>query len=131
MKDDPTPDAVEQDFFAALIGSNVEALDRVLADDFVLIDVMTGSEITKSMLLEVIGGGQLKFETIDRVEFRVRVYETAAVVNGRTEMKGSFAGAPFSTSSRYTHVYIEQRGYWRMVAAQGTPIASSKPTLAQ
>ena len=131
MKDDPTPDVVEQDFFTALIGSNVEALDRVLADDFVLIDVMTGSEITKSMLLEVIGGGQLKFETIDRVEFRVRVYETAAVVNGRTEMKGSFAGATFNASSRYTHVYIEQRGHWRMVAAQGTPIASSKPTLAQ
>jgi hypothetical protein len=125
MKDNLTPDAVEQEFFAALIGSSVETLDRVLADDFVLIDVMTGSEISKAMLLEVIGAGQLKFEDIDRVEFRVRLYETAAVVNGRTEMKGSFAGEAFSTSSRYTHVYIEQHGHWRMVAAQGTPISSS------
>ena len=125
MKDDPTPDVVEQEFFTALIGSNVETLDRVLTDDFVLIDVMTGSEISKSMLLEVIGAGQLKFEAIDRSEFRVRVYEAVAVVNGRTEMRGAFAGETFSASSRYTHVYIEQHGHWRIVAAQGTPISSS------
>jgi hypothetical protein len=125
MKDNLTPDAVEQEFFSALLSSSVKTLNRVLADDFVLIDVMTGSEIPKSTLLEAIGGGQLKFETIDRVEFRVRVYEAAAVINGRTEMRGAFAGETFSASSRYTHVYIEQGGHWRMVAAQGTPIAAS------
>jgi len=125
MKDNLTLDAVEQEFFSALLSSKVETLNRVLADDFVLIDVMTGSEILKSMLLEVIGSRQLKFETVDRLEFRVRIYETAAVVNGRTEMEGTFAGKTFRASSRYTHVYIEQGGHWRMVAAQGTPIAAS------
>jgi len=125
MNNTPTPEVAEQEFFAALIGSNVQTLNRVLADDFVLIDVMTGSEISKAMLLEVICGGRLKFETIDRSEFRVRIYETAAVINGRTEMKGAFAGEIFHASSRYTHVYIKQLGHWRMVAAQGTQIASS------
>jgi len=125
MKDNLTPDAVEQEFFSALLSSKVETLNRVLADDFVLIDVMTGSEISKPALLEMIGAGQLKFETIDRLEFRVRVYEAAAVINGRTEMKGTFAGETFRASSRYTHLYIKHRGDWRMVAAQGTQIASS------
>jgi len=30
---------------------------------------------------------------------------------------------PFVASSRYTHVYIQQEGRWRMVSAQGTRIA--------
>ncbi|MGH9840107.1 MAG: nuclear transport factor 2 family protein [Blastocatellia bacterium] len=118
-----TPDAVEKEFFTALIEANVETLDRVLADDFVLIDVMTGSEVAKSALLDVVGGGHLKFARIDRLEFRVRVYGTTAVVTGRTEMSGRFGGQPFGAGSRYTHVFVEQGGQWRMVAAQGTQIA--------
>jgi ketosteroid isomerase-like protein len=117
-----TPDAAEQEFFAALVEADVETLGRVLADDFVLIDVMTGSEVPKSALLEVVGGGELQFASIERVEFRVRVYGTAAVVTGRTEMGGVYAGQPFQASSRYTHVFVAEGAGWRMVAAQGTQI---------
>jgi hypothetical protein len=124
MGDELNPDAVERRFFTALIDANVEALDRILADDFILIDVMSGSEILKSVLLNLIRSGQLKFETIERLESRVRPYQGAAVINGRTLMSGAFSGESFRTSSRYTHVYIEQQGQWRMVSAQGTQIAS-------
>lgn len=119
------PEIVEQEFFTALVEANVSALNRVLADDFVLIDVMTGSEVSKSMLLEVVGGGGVKFERIDRVEYRVRVYEGTAVVTGRTEMSGKFGDQPFGASSRYTHVFVAEHGQWRMVAAQGTQITPS------
>ena len=73
--------------------ANVGVLDRVLADDFVMIDVMTGSEVPKAALLDVVGSGQLKFEAIERIEYRVRVYGIAAVVNGRTEMSGHYREA--------------------------------------
>lgn len=119
-----TPDSAEQEFFAALTDANVAALDGVLADDFVLIDVMTGSEVPRAALLEVVGGGQLKFEAIERVEHRVREYGIAAVITGRTEMNGVFSGQPFRASSRYTHVFVNDSGNWRMVAAQGTQIVS-------
>jgi ketosteroid isomerase-like protein len=118
-------EAVEQEFFTALIEADLEALRRILADDFVLIDVMTGSEVTKSALLGVVGAGQLRFEGIDRTEYRVRLYGTTTVITGRTEMKGYFGEHPFHASSRYTHVFIEQSEHWRMVAAQGTQIAPS------
>jgi len=52
----------------------------------------------------------------------VRVYQTTAVITGRTEMSGQFGETPFATKSRYTHVYVEQQGRWRLVAAQGTKI---------
>ncbi len=119
-----TPDEAEQAFFTALIEANLETLDKVLSDDFVLIDVMSGSEIAKSALLEVVGGGQLKFDNIVRKEFRVRTYGQTAVVIGQTKMRGAFEGQPFGASSRYTHVFVEQSDRWRMVAAQGTQITS-------
>jgi uncharacterized protein DUF4440 len=115
--------AAEDRFFGALLEGDMEGLDRVLADDFILIDVMTGSEITKSSLLAVIGAGQLQFDVIERAGHLVRVYQTTAVITGRTEMKGRFGDAPFAASSRYTHVYVEQQGVWHLVAAQGTQIA--------
>ena len=118
-----TPDSAEQDFFTALIEANVEGLNGILADDFVMIDVMTGSEVPKSALLDIVISGQLKFEAIERVEFRVRAYGTVAVITGRTEMKGLYDGHSFQANSRYTHVFVADGGRWRMVAAQGTQIA--------
>ena len=68
MHNQSDPLAAEQQFFSSLIGGDVGALDRILGDDFLLIDVMTGSEVKKLDLLAVLGSGQLKFETIQPVE---------------------------------------------------------------
>ena len=114
---------MEREFFAALLQADLEALERVLADDFLLIDVMRGAEITKASLLGVLGSGQLRFEDIEPTDQRVRLYRATAVVTGRTRMRGRFGGTPFAALSRY-HVYVEQYGRWRLVAARGTPIAS-------
>lgn len=123
MIDESGPLAAEREFFTALVAGSVGTLDRVLADDFMLIDVMSGSEITKPALLAVIGSGQLKFGTVEPAPPRVRIYGNTAVVTGRTQMSGQFGEASFTTRSRYTHVYVEQQGRWRMVAAQGTQIS--------
>lgn len=124
MDEASDPLAAERQFFTALVEAGLGALDRVLADDFLLIDVMSGAEITKTSLLAVLGSGQLRFEVIEPAEQRVRRYQATAVVTGRTRMSGWFGGTPFAALSRYTHVYVEQQGRWRMLSAQGTPIAS-------
>lgn len=105
-EDDQDPLAAERRFFAALIAADLEDLDRVLADDFVLIDVMRGDEIPKPALVAVLGSGQLRFLAIEPLESRVRRYPGTAVVTGRTHMSGTFDGTPFTTSSRYTHVRL-------------------------
>ncbi len=102
----------------------MEALDRILGDDFLLIDVMTGSEVKKPDLLAVLRLGQLKFEAIEPVESRVRLYGNTAVITGRTQMTGRFGEMPFTASSRYTHVFIREQSQWRLVTAQGTQIRS-------
>lgn len=123
MADDNGPLAAERRFFSALVQGDVDALDEVLADDFLLIDVMSGSEVPRAAMLDVVGSGQLKFHAIEPAEARVRRYGDAAVITGRTEMKMSFGDQAIEARSRYTHVFVEQDGRWRMVSAQGTQIA--------
>ncbi len=123
MNDALDPLVTDRQFFSALMAGNVEDLQQILADDFIMIAVMGGSEVTKSSLLEAMESGQLKFEAVAPAEMRVRTYQTTALVTGRTEMSGRINETPFAIRSRYTHVYVEQQGRWRLVAAQGTQIS--------
>jgi ketosteroid isomerase-like protein len=118
------PEVTEQEFFEALIEADQAALDRLLADDFLLIDVLTGSEVSKSALIEIVGARALRFEEIDRINLRVRFYGAVAVITGQTAVIGDFNGRRFEVESRYTHVLTEQLGNWRMVAAQGTQVVT-------
>jgi ketosteroid isomerase-like protein len=120
--------AADDRFFAALLRADGPALDRILVDDFVLIDVNSGTEVTKSLFVPAVGAGRLTFEDIevDAAARRVRTYGPAAVVTGRTQMHGSFEGAAWTAHSRYTHVFVEDQGSWRLASAQGTPIAAER-----
>lgn len=120
--------AAERRFFAGLLEADVGALGRVLADDFILIDVMRGEEVSRAALLEAVGLRQVRFDAIEPAEARVRSYGSAAVVTGRTRMRGSFGGRPFAVHSRYTHVFVERGGHWRLVGAQGTLIVPAPET---
>ena len=117
------PMTADRQFFAALLDRDAQALDRILGDDFILIEVMSGSVITKPEFLAAINLGQVTFEAIEPADNRVRHYQGTAVITGRTNMKGQLAGKPFSVSSRYTHVFVTQQNEWRLVSAQGTQIS--------
>ena len=119
------PLAADRRFFNALAAGDAQALDHILADDFILIDVLSGSEITKPAFLAATGSGQLKFEAIEPADNRVRLYQTTTIITGRTQMKGRLGDAPFAASSRYTHVFVPQQNEWRLATAQGTPIAAT------
>jgi hypothetical protein len=120
--------AAEDRFFGALLDGNGEALRAVLTPDFVLIDVMTGSEIPGSVLVDLVGGGQLVFDTVERMDSRVRAYGAGVgVVTGQTRMRGRYQDQAFGAHSRYTHVYVDQDSGWRLASAQGTPIAEGPP----
>ena len=114
--------SAEQAFFAALLAGDVTTLDRLLADDFQIVDVMRGGLTAKSELLAALETGSVRFLEIEPDETRVRMYGEAAVVTGRTRMRMSIGPEQAEVRSRYTHVYVWQSGAWRFVSAQGTPI---------
>jgi ketosteroid isomerase-like protein len=115
--------AAEARFFAALLQGKGGELEGILGPDFILIDVMTGSEIPRGVLVDLVGSRQLVFESVERQEARVRLYGGTAIVTGATRMSGHFGDQRFGAHSRYTHVYVHGRDGWRLVTAQGTPIA--------
>jgi Domain of unknown function (DUF4440) len=115
----------ERRFFGALSDGQFEVLDELLADDFLLIDVFSGAEFTKSGLLATVSSGELKFEEINRLDWWVRFYASTAVAIGSTKMRGRFGDDAFAISSRYTHIYAKLEDQWRLVSAQGTPITSA------
>lgn len=120
--------AVEDRFFDALLRGDGEALEAVLSPDFLLIDVMTGSEVSGPALIGLVGSGQLRFESVERLDAPVRAYGPAAVVTGQTRLRGRFGEEPLEPHSRYTHVYVRPGSAWQLASAQGTPIAASPPT---
>lgn len=118
--------AADNRFFEALMHADSATLDKLLVEDFILVDVNMGSAIEKSILVPLVGSGHLKFDEIqpNPAEWRVRFYGPTAIATGRTQMRGSYESAPWSAHSRYTHVYIEDQGTWRLASAQGTPIVA-------
>jgi hypothetical protein len=125
MKNELNPLVAEQEFFGALIAGKMEVLDELLIDDFILVDVMRGAEISKPELLAAVTSGQVRFEAIEPSGAQVRSFGPTAIVNGRTEMRGRAGDMAFAVRSRYTHVYVEQQGRWRMASAQGTQIVET------
>ena len=124
------PLAADKRFFNALIAGDAQALDRILTDDFILIGVMSGSEITKPAFLAGIGSEQVKFEAIEPADNRVRLDQTTAIITGRTQMKGRLGDAPFAARSRYIHVFVSLQNEWRLATAQGTQISPPPGQLA-
>ena len=119
------PEEVESTFFESLISGDAVGLQRIVSNDVVLIDVMSGSEVSGPQLAEVLRSGSLKFHSIERLGFNVRVYGEVAIITGQTVMEGNFEGQQFKINSAYTHVFVKENQSWRMVSAQGTPVTSS------
>ncbi len=112
-------------FFAALVKRDVPALKTLLADDFVIVEVSTGSVHARTTFLDAIRDGAVAFEAIETFpeDALVRHYSGIAIVIGRTNMSfGGADGSTFRAGSRYTHVFRADGGDWRLISAQGTRV---------
>lgn len=114
-------------FFAALLAADRPSLEAILADDFVIIDVMSGGVTERDVLLDALGSGALRFLEIDRDRnaITLRRRADATVVIGRTRMTMSFGDTTTTVLSRYAHTFVSDSGRWRLLTAQGTPIIES------
>jgi ketosteroid isomerase-like protein len=102
----------------AFLARDTEALDRILADDFIFTDP-EGNLVTKADWIAEIGSGDLTFEAIHTDDLQIRIYGDAAVTFGRVTMKGrSTKEGDFHASYCYTAMYVKQDGRWQAVAEQ-------------
>ena len=104
--------ACDESFFAALLAADPDLVGTILADGFVIVDVLSGQVARRDELLGAIRSGQLRFTEVTRYaeERSVRLRPPAAVVTGRTRMVLRYQGDEVTTQSRYTHVYTRDSG---------------------
>jgi len=99
----------------AQIHADAAALDRIYADDFIGVGP-SGTVRSKAQVIADFTSGDLRFQSISTDDVQVRVYGNAAVETGRSIMDGQDKGKAVPRDTRFTRVWIQQQGRWRLVA---------------
>ncbi|HKF47677.1 MAG TPA: nuclear transport factor 2 family protein [Terracidiphilus sp.] len=115
-------DQLEQQWKDAVIGHNVQAMDSLLADDYIAITA-NGLLQSKDQTLANLKDGTLHLESITFSDRKVRFYGKTALVTSRAEVSGSAADGDVSGSYRYTRVYVHDgAGGWKIVSFEASRI---------
>jgi ketosteroid isomerase-like protein len=114
--------AFENAWNHALEGKDTKALDMILANTFVAIDI-DGSVSSKSEFLASIKAPDYQPSQAVTEQSNVQVYGNAAVVVGIFRVKGAEKGKPYVHRERFVDTWIKMNGTWQCVASTGTLIA--------
>ncbi|MBV9326776.1 MAG: nuclear transport factor 2 family protein [Chloroflexi bacterium] len=120
-----------QRWAAAELAADSNALEPLLADDFLLVGPL-GFMLDKAQYLGSRRSGDLKHESLVWEDVRVRAYGDAAVAVGSQTQRSTFQGRDASGRFRVTQVAVRQGGGWVIVGLHYSPIAqppeSAAPT---
>jgi ketosteroid isomerase-like protein len=105
---------LEKTFAEAIAKNDPEAIERFVADDWIIIDP-DGEIVDRTRFFEVIKSGALTHDMMESDDLRVRIYGDSAVVTALTHTRGKFMGQEFSTQERATDVFVKCDGRWQCV----------------
>lgn len=112
---------LERDAVDAMKRNDISFLENLEAPDYLFIDP-AGMVHTREEDLAIARSGDLKIESINIDEMKVRVYGDTAVVTGQSTVKGAFKTQDISGKYRWTDVFVKRNGKWQLVNAQLTPV---------
>lgn len=110
---------LEKEFERAVADNDVDAIDGLLADDWIIVGP-DGGITEKARFLGVIKSGALSHESMESADLRVRLYGNTAVVTGLTTTKGKFSGQDFTSCERATDIFVKQDDRWKCIFTQLT-----------
>jgi ketosteroid isomerase-like protein len=116
----------EQMLTDSLLKHDSAPFEKTLADSFVFV-APDGSLQQRAAFIADLDNGNLKITSTTNEDMAVRVYGDAAIVSYRSTDKGMYKDTDISGQYRWTDVFVKQKGEWRIVATQGTPIAPMTP----
>ncbi len=106
---------LEADWNAAHVQGDAAALDRLFADDLVV--VVPGMRVmTKMDAVGMFRSGRMKFDRYETSETKFRAYGTTAIVTGRLLRTRRLADAAVDDDWRFTKVYVRRSGGWQVVS---------------
>jgi ketosteroid isomerase-like protein len=104
----------------ALKRSDLAALDRIMADDFMLL-AADGTILSKEQDTAPIKSGDVRFESLTTEGVKVFVYGDTAVVTGTGTYKVNYKGKAATIRERFFDVYQKRKGQWQVIASRPTP----------
>jgi ketosteroid isomerase-like protein len=113
---------VENHWAEATVKGDVQALERLYADEYLAIDP-AGATFTKAQDIANVKSGNFKLVTFKLDELKVRLHGEVAVVTGRNTIKATYMGKDISGAYRFTDVFVKRGGRWQVLTTQGTLVA--------
>jgi len=111
--------ALDTEYQAAVKANDAATMDRILADDFVLV-TGKGKVFTKTDLLNEARAKNMKYEHQEDSNQKVRVWGNTAVVTALLWAKGTDNGKPFEYKLWFSDTYVRTSTGWRYVFAQSS-----------
>jgi ketosteroid isomerase-like protein len=106
----------ERDACKAFLGADVPALERVLTPDFTL-TLSSGEVSTRADEINELQSGKIHYDVFENYDMLARLYgNDAAVVLGKTRVKGTADGKPFDRVVQFTDTLIKRDGRWQLAA---------------
>ena len=104
---------------AAVEKNDAAGMDRILADDFILV-TGNGKTHTKADLMAEARSGRVVYEHQSDSEQIVRVWGDTAVVTAKLWEKGTDQGKPFEYTLWFSDTYTRTPAGWRYVFGQAS-----------
>ena len=111
--------ALDTQYQAAVKNNDAATMDRILADDFVLV-TGRGKTQSKADLLKEARSKAIVYEHQEDSNQKVRVWGDTAVVTALLWAKGTEEGKPFEYKLWFSDIYVRTATGWRYLFAQAS-----------
>lgn len=111
--------ALDSQYQEAVKKNDVATMDRILADDFILV-TGRGQTQTKGDLLKESGSGAITYEHQEDTDRTVRIWGDTAVVTALLWVKGTEKGKSFDYKLWFSDVYVRTPTGWRYAFGQAS-----------
>jgi ketosteroid isomerase-like protein len=114
---------LEAEWNAAHVRGDAPALDKLFADDLVVV-VPAMRPMSKADSLGVFASGKMKFDRYETSDTAIRVYGDSAIVTGRLQRARRMGDRAIDDDWRFTKVYVRRTGQWQVVSfhASNAPV---------
>jgi ketosteroid isomerase-like protein len=117
--DRATVAALDTEFQAAVKNNDAATIDRILADDFVIV-TGSGKTYTKEDQLNEARSKRFIYEHQEDTDQTVRVWHDMAIVTAKLFVKGTKDGKPFEYTLWFSDTYLRTPTGWRYTFAQSS-----------
>lgn len=113
---------LEEQWRIAQLDDDVDAMDKLLSDDYVGI-TMSGQVVTKMQQLDRMRNRNLVLTKITLDDVKVKLIGSTAIVTSLAEVDGTSDGASMHGTYRYTRVYTRlPSGTWKITNFEATRV---------